>query len=467
MLVIGAIEGDLMGDVSSKKLIQRVGAWFFLLTLIVLTSSCGGGGGTSSSSANLDNLLLKSISISAPSTTAPIGLSIQLTATGNYYIGGPAGMTNLVTWSSTSNASITSSGVLQGISVGTAVVSANYNGMISTFSIPVTAAQLQTISISATTTDLAPVNFNSRAGYSQSLSATGSYTDGSSQNITNEVTWSSNNTSVATVSSGNTGGIVTGVAAGSSIIQATLSGVTASEAFTVPNVTVVEGFLNSILYSSATVTIPTLPQGNSARTIEAWINTNGQASTYQMIQSVVSYGVTNGFSEGFNLFLAHSGITATSEVPIFVAWQNDSGPAPNVSPNVADGNWHKIDVTYDGAILSMYVDNQVIFSSGTSGYGHVYANTMNTQGTVLQIGGNINDCCEYPYAGEIQQVAIWNIALTQAQIASEQNFLMTIPSVNQIVESQNLLVYFPLVLTTTDIVNGLNLNLQGGAQITQ
>jgi hypothetical protein len=60
-------------------------------------------------------------------------------------------------------------------------------------------------------------------GATQQFTATGTYSDGSTQNITTSVTWTSGTTSVATI---NSGGLATGVAAGTSNITASQSGVT-------------------------------------------------------------------------------------------------------------------------------------------------------------------------------------------------------------------------------------------------
>jgi hypothetical protein len=63
------------------------------------------------------------------------------------------------------------------------------------------------------------------------FTATGTYSDGSTQNLTSQATWSSSNTSVATIS---TAGLASAVAAtGSTTIQASLSGVNGSIVLTV------------------------------------------------------------------------------------------------------------------------------------------------------------------------------------------------------------------------------------------
>jgi hypothetical protein len=81
------------------------------------------------------------------------------------------------------------------------------------------------------------------AGSAQQFTATGTYSDNSTANITSQVTWTSSNPSVATI--GTNTGLATGVAAGSTNITASLSGVTSTPfALTVTGGTTVLGLQN-------------------------------------------------------------------------------------------------------------------------------------------------------------------------------------------------------------------------------
>ena len=65
----------------------------------------------------------------------------------------------------------------------------------------------------------------------QQFVANGSYDDGSyPYRATSSVTWSSSNTSIATITSGVSGGLATGVAAGTTNISASLSSKTSDNA---------------------------------------------------------------------------------------------------------------------------------------------------------------------------------------------------------------------------------------------
>ena len=81
-----------------------------------------------------------------------------------------------------------------------------------------------------TSITVASTNSNILTGATQQFTATGIYSEGRTQDITSQATWTSSNTGVATI---NEGGLATGVSAGITTISATLSGVVSSTTLTV------------------------------------------------------------------------------------------------------------------------------------------------------------------------------------------------------------------------------------------
>ena len=77
---------------------------------------------------------------------------------------------------------------------------------------------------------LTPANPSILIGAMQQFTATGTYSDGSAQNLTSQATWTSSNTGVATI---NAGGLATGVSDGATTLSATLSGVVGATILTV------------------------------------------------------------------------------------------------------------------------------------------------------------------------------------------------------------------------------------------
>ena len=99
------------------------------------------------------------------------------------------------------------------------------------YSSALTGTQIQQV-YNATLASLAvtPVNPSIAAGNQQQFTATGTYSDGSQQNLTNFVTWTSSSPAVATISST---GLATGVSVGTTTIQAALGSINGSTTLTV------------------------------------------------------------------------------------------------------------------------------------------------------------------------------------------------------------------------------------------
>lgn len=87
-----------------------------------------------------------------------------------------------------------------------------------------------TTSVTLTNLSITPASPTVLISSNQSFVATGAYSDGSTLNLTLQVTWASSNAAVASI---NAAGIATGVAVGTATISATLAGVTASTLLTV------------------------------------------------------------------------------------------------------------------------------------------------------------------------------------------------------------------------------------------
>lgn len=86
-------------------------------------------------------------------------------------------------------------------------------------------------------------------GNTDQMVATGTFSDGSTKNLTAYVTWSSSSMSIATVTT--TGGLVTGVAAGSASIAAALTGVTGNMTITVNPLTAISSIAPAVFRCDA------------------------------------------------------------------------------------------------------------------------------------------------------------------------------------------------------------------------
>ena len=86
--------------------------------------------------------------------------------------------------------------------------------------------------------EITPANPSVAAGRTLQILATGIYSDGSTQDLTTRVSWSSSNRQIVAVSNKKASrGLVTGLAAGTATIAAAEAGVTASTTVTVTDAT--------------------------------------------------------------------------------------------------------------------------------------------------------------------------------------------------------------------------------------
>lgn len=139
--------------------------------------------------------VLTGITVGPPSPTVGQGSTLQMTATGTFDDGSTDRVSN-VSWSSSSPdiATISSSGVVTGVATGSTTITATSGSISGTVTLNVTNGNLTAITIS-------PANPVLTSGQQQAFTATATV-GGQTTDVTNSVTWSSSNTSVATITSG-------------------------------------------------------------------------------------------------------------------------------------------------------------------------------------------------------------------------------------------------------------------------
>jgi hypothetical protein len=185
--------------------------------------------GITSQPVAVNVISLSAISV-APSSPANIGVGStqHFTATGSYSDGSTSDFTSQVVWSSSDSTVVTiaSGGIATAVGGGTAKITASIAGFTSQ---PVT-IRVKVLSAIMIEPATSPRNLN--VGASLSFVAVGIFSDGSMSDITSQVIWISSNTNIATVltssSAANSNTSATGVAAGTAIITATLSGINSS-----------------------------------------------------------------------------------------------------------------------------------------------------------------------------------------------------------------------------------------------
>lgn len=212
-------------------------------------------GQTGTATFTVTDALLTGLEVSPLSTSLPRGLTRDFVATGRFSDGSTADVTTQVTWSSSSPATAAisnasgSHGRATGLALGTTTVSAQLSGQTASAGLTVTPAVLQQLQVS-------PASVTLPRGLSASLTVTGVYSDASTADLTTQVTWSSTDGAVATVSNASgSHGLVQALAIGNATISATLGSVTGTRL-----VTITAAQLTSVQVGPPA---PSLPRGRS------------------------------------------------------------------------------------------------------------------------------------------------------------------------------------------------------------
>jgi hypothetical protein len=211
---------EIKGNAMWKRTILSSG--FLLAVLVIATVSMLPGCGSSSSNS------LNRIAVTPVDGSVGVGASQQFTATGTYRDGTTQDLTSSATWTSSvpNAATITSPGGLAtGVGPGTTEITAA-SGAVSGGPVELNVIITPTL-VSIT---VAPVDPSIGVAATLQFMATGSYSDGSIQNLTSAADWSSSTTSVATITSD---GLATGTGAGTTTIAASSGAVSGTTTLTV------------------------------------------------------------------------------------------------------------------------------------------------------------------------------------------------------------------------------------------
>jgi hypothetical protein len=182
---------------------------------------------------------LISIAITPTNPSIVNGTSQQFIATGTFSDNTTQDLTTSVTWNSSSSdiAAVSnedgSNGLATSVSAGSTTITATSGNISGSTSLDVTAATLVSIAVT-------PTNPNIALGATAQFTATGTYDNGSTQNLTTSVTWESSSTSVASISNAaGSKGLATPAATGSSTITAISGSVSGTATITVTSATLV------------------------------------------------------------------------------------------------------------------------------------------------------------------------------------------------------------------------------------
>jgi hypothetical protein len=212
--------------------------------------------------------------------------------------------------------------------------------------------------------------------------------------------WTNNTTSIGLAASG-TGNIPSFTVTNNGTAPVTAT-ITVTPTYTTPvNNALMFNGNNHIAVTSA----PTIPAGNSAYTIEAWVKPNSILGA----DGIVGWG-NYGNTNEVNAF-RFNGPTQL----INYWWGSDL--VVNI-PNVLDGNWHHVVATFNGTTRSIYMDGVLRGSDAPTGHNVTITNNLTIAKTCPFCGVELLN-------GAMDEVRIWNVGRTQAQILATMN--ATIP----------------------------------------
>jgi trimeric autotransporter adhesin len=233
---------------------------------------------------------LSAVTVNPGTATIAAGTTQTFTATGWFSDGTTQDVTTSVTWNSSmpSVATIGASGVGAGLAPGQTTITASLGSVLNSVVLTITPAVLTGITVN-------PVNPFLLIGSTQQFTATGTFSDNSTQDVTGTANWNSSNANVANVSTG----LASGVTAGTSLISATLGSISGSSTLTVTTA------LQSI---SLTPTNPVLGIGQNQQLVATGLYADGStqdlsssanwSSSQPSVAAIMTAGLVSGLSGG-------------------------------------------------------------------------------------------------------------------------------------------------------------------------
>ena len=389
---------------------------------------------------------LVSIAVTPVSPTIAKGLTQQFAAIGTYSDSSTQNLTSTATWSSTNAAvaTISAAGLATGVAAGTSNITAGLNGVTSPADVLTVTAVTLPVLVSVVVT---PANAAIAAGGTQQYTATGTYSDASTQNLTGTATWSSTSAATATI---NSAGLATGVASGTTTIQATSGSVSGSTGLTVgqtipglvgwwkfddgsgtaavdssgnnytatlfSGITWTAGNIGDAITANGTNQYGMTPSinlsGTNAVTVAMWLKrTYTTSGGHTLLEASSNY---NNSTTGFGLFPDDSSCHG-----IQASVHGNVGYSVNCYSQPSSGVWHHLAVVYDksqsgGNVVAVYIDGvlqtatqNLNTTTNTNDFGANPIYLFSRGGTQEFSAGSMDDLRLYNHAlsaSEIQQI---------------------------------------------------------------
>jgi uncharacterized protein YjdB len=277
-----------------------------------ITATVSGVSGTAALAVTAKTLA--SIAVTPVAMSIVAGATEQYTATATYSDGSTAVVTSTTAWTSsnTAVATVSTAGLATGLTPGISTVTATVGGVSGTAALTVTANTVTSIAVTPAAPSIA-------VGKTQQFTATATYSNGATANVSSTATWTSSSAATATI--GPTG-LATAVAAGSSTITAMVSGVSGTATLTVTAKTITSIVVTPTGVSFAVggteqfTATATYSDGSTANITSTATWSMGNTSVATITSSGLATGVSSGTS---SVMAAESGVTGSVVASVTVA----------------------------------------------------------------------------------------------------------------------------------------------------
>jgi hypothetical protein len=219
------------------------------------TTTVSAASGTLSSSTKLtvSPAVLASIAIAPVNPTVSKGNVQQFAAIGKYSDGSVQDLTSTVAWSLSPSgiATVSGAGLASAQAIGTATVTATLGSVAGATALSVSGPALVSIAV-------APANSSIGLGATQQLSATGTFSDGTTQDLTSSVNWASTSPTVAAITSP---GLALAKNFGTAVISASSASISGSGTLVVMPAAAVNYFSNANTVGAPDATVNVINPG--------------------------------------------------------------------------------------------------------------------------------------------------------------------------------------------------------------
>jgi trimeric autotransporter adhesin len=236
-------------------------------------SATQGSVGTAGLTMTVNTATLTAISVTPPTPTVLLGATQQFAANGSYSDATSFNLTRQVTWR-TSNAAVapvSNTGLATAASGGTAVISATYGSVLGSTAINVSSTTLLSLVVQPAVN---PGVATLPAGIKERFAALGTFSDGTTADMSSQVTWRASPTSVLFIDST---GVAVAVAPGPATVFAVSGSISASFAVTV----------TSAALASITVAPPAVTKSIGATQAFTATGVFADGTTYDLTTQVI------------------------------------------------------------------------------------------------------------------------------------------------------------------------------------